>query len=337
VHAYGVLSFTDVIVKSSNVGAIKIGLRLGPERLGRYVRRFGFGAALSPDFPGENPGIVWDPAKLDESALASVSMGYQVSVTPLQMATAVSAIANGGELIEPRVVRAVVRDGRRAEVRPKRLGRAVSAATAAELTAIMEAVVDRGTATLAKIPGYTIAGKTGTAARLVDGRYSQTEYNASIVGFLPSRDPVATIIVVIDSPHGDQYYGGSVAAPIFKRIAEATLRQLGVSPTVNPAPPVLVTHRDEDPESAAPRVVVMPARAAIGGAPAPQGLPDVRGLSAREALRTLGQAGVAARMTGSGFVVSQDPAAGTPIEPGASCQLRLDRLAPGPSPEPSRP
>jgi cell division protein FtsI/penicillin-binding protein 2 len=337
VHAYGVLSFTDVIVKSSNVGAIKIGLRLGPERLGRYVRRFGFGATLSPDFPGENPGIVWDPAKLDESALASVSMGYQVSVTPLQMATAVSAIANGGDLIEPRVVRAVVRNGRRTEVRPKRLGRAVSQATAAELTTIMEAVVQRGTATLAKIPGYTIAGKTGTAAKLVDGRYSQTEYNASFVGFLPSRDPVATIIVVIDSPHANQYYGGSVAAPIFKRIAEAALRQLGVSPTVNPAPPVLVTHRTEDPESAVARVVVMPARAAVGGTPAPQGLPDVRGLSAREALRTLGQAGVTARMTGSGFVVNQDPAAGTPIDPGASCQLWLDRLASVPSAEPSRP
>ena len=115
-HHYGVLSFTDVIVKSSNVGAIKVGLRLGPERLGRYVNRFGFGQTLAPDFRGETPGIVWSAARLDASALASVSMGYQVGVTPLQMAAAVSSVANGGELLEPRVVRAFISDGRRDEV-----------------------------------------------------------------------------------------------------------------------------------------------------------------------------------------------------------------------------
>ena len=102
------LSFTDVIVKSSNVGAIKVGLQLGPQRLGMYARRFGFGRGLSPDFPGEASGILWDPAKLDSSALASMSMGYQVGVTALQMVSAVSAVANGGELIQPRVVRALI-------------------------------------------------------------------------------------------------------------------------------------------------------------------------------------------------------------------------------------
>ncbi|MBA3891305.1 MAG: penicillin-binding protein 2, partial [Gemmatimonadaceae bacterium] len=109
VHTYGVLPFTDVIVKSSNVGAIKVGLRLGPERLGRYVSRFGFGQAIGPDFRGENPGIVWNPARLDASALASVSMGYQIAVTPLQMAAAVSSVASGGSLVEPRVVRAIIK------------------------------------------------------------------------------------------------------------------------------------------------------------------------------------------------------------------------------------
>ena len=126
-HRYGVLSFTDVIVKSSNVGAIKVGLKLGPERLGRYVSRFGFGQTLLPDFRGENAGIVWNPSKLDPGAVASVSMGYQVGVTPVQMATAVSSIANGGMLYEPRVVRATITDGRRSEMpaqgaAPNRLG-----------------------------------------------------------------------------------------------------------------------------------------------------------------------------------------------------------------------
>ena len=239
-HQYGTLTFTDVLVKSSNVGAIKAGMRLGPERLGQYVSRFGFGQALAPDFRGENAGIVWNPDRLDPSALASVSMGYQVGVTAVQMASAVSSVANGGTLYEPRVVRAVIKDGKRVEVEHKALRRTVSETTAAELTTIMEQVVERGTATAAKIDGFTIAGKTGTAQKLVDHRYSHSDYNASFVGFLPSRKPALTIIVVIDSPHANGYYGGTVAAPIFKRIAEESLRHLGIGPTINPAPPVLV-------------------------------------------------------------------------------------------------
>ena len=137
-HRYGPLSFTDVIVKSSNVGAIKVGLKLGPERMGLYVRRFGFGRPSSPDFPGESPGIVWDPSKLNDSALASVSMGYQVGVTPLQMAAAASVIANGGTLYEPHVVRATIKGGVRTPVPPKAVRRAILPETAATLTTIME-------------------------------------------------------------------------------------------------------------------------------------------------------------------------------------------------------
>ena len=209
-HNYQVLSFTDVIVRSSNVGAIKIGLRVGTERLSRFVSRFGFGRPVSPDFPGESPGIVWNADKWTESALASVSMGYQVGVTPLQMVAAVSSVANGGELVEPRVIRAVYRDNRRYAVTPKILRRTISADTAATLTTIMEGVVAdaHGTANAARIPGYTIAGKTGTAAKLVNGHYSTSDYNASFVGFIPSRNPVVAIIVVTDSPHAGPYTGG---------------------------------------------------------------------------------------------------------------------------------
>ncbi len=125
-HNYGVLSLTQVIVKSSNVGAIKIGLRLGPERLGMYVNRFGFGRPTSPDFPGESPGIVWNPAKLNDGAVASISMGYQVGVTPLQMTAAMNTVANGGNWIEPRIVRAAIRDGVRTPITPKVTRRAIS-------------------------------------------------------------------------------------------------------------------------------------------------------------------------------------------------------------------
>jgi cell division protein FtsI/penicillin-binding protein 2 len=326
-HDYGSLSFTDVIVKSSNVGAIRVGLLLGPDRLGAYVRRFGFGRPLSPDFPGETPGIVWDPAKLDNSALASVSMGYQVGVTPLQMVAAVSSVANGGDLIQPRVVRALVRDGKRTEVKPTVVGRTISKATSVVLTGIMEQVVERGTATYAQVPGYTIAGKTGTAAKLIDGRYSGSDYFASFVGFLPSRNPVATVIVVLDSPHAHGYYGGPTAGPVFQKIAEATLQHFGVPPSLNAPPPVLVARRDGA-DGIQPIRNLRPASILPAGAVASANdMPDLRGLGAREALKAAARIGLSARIYGSGVVANQRPAAGTPLEPGMTAELWLSRTA----------
>lgn len=323
-HNYGVLSFQDVIVKSSNVGAIKIGFKLGTDRLSDYVQRFGFGRPASPDFPSESPGIVWDRAKWTDSALASVSMGYQVGVTPLQMASAVSSVANGGEYMEPRVVRAVYRDNRRFEVKPKVQRRIVSVDTSASMTGIMEKVVEKGTGTLAQIKGYTVAGKTGTANKLANGRYSNDTY-ASFVGFLPSRDPVATILVVLDSPRGPNgHFGGPVSAPIFKRIAESTLRYLGVGPTINAAPPVLVAEEGDDGPSVPVRMQwdnVTPGLEDVAGT-----VPDVIGMSARDATRKLIKAGLQApRLSGDGFVVAQQPLPGAPIVEGQNAALTLDR------------
>jgi len=330
-HNYGVLSFEDVIVKSSNVGAIKIGLQVGAERMGRYVRQFGFGHPISPDFPGESPGIVWDPAKWTDRALASVSMGYQIAVTPLQMATAVSAIANGGELVEPRIVRAIHRDGVRYTVARKVLGRVVSPETAATLTGILENVVDRGTGVAAKLPGYehAIAGKTGTAHKLVNGRYSNSDYNASFVGFLPSRGSAVTIIVVVDSPHAGSYYAASTAVPIFKRIADGTMRYLGIPPTTDVRPPLVVRRREERGVGTLPASAVREPVVRVVADGEPGTMPDLRGMSAREATHLLARHGVAARLVGDGFVVAQHPPAGEPIDAGLVCQLRLAR-APGP-------
>ena len=324
-HDYGSLSFTDVMVKSSNVGAIKVGLTLGSERLGVYVRRFGFGRALSPDFPGETTGIVWDPRKLDNSALASMSMGYQVGVTPLQMVAAVSSVANGGDLIQPRVVRALIRDGKRTDVTPTVLGRTISKDTAATLTGIMEQIVERGTATYAQVAGYTIAGKTGTASKLVNGRYSNSDYYASFVAFLPSRDPVATIIVVIDSPRAHGYYGGPIAGPVFQRIAEATLRHLGVPPTLDAPPPVLVARRSDRPDIQPVHGQRDASLVHVDTDGTVRDLPDLRGLSARDAVRVLTKIGLTARLKGSGVVTSQIPQPGTLIEPGMTCELALER------------
>jgi cell division protein FtsI (penicillin-binding protein 3) len=337
-HDYGVLSFTNVIVKSSNVGAIKVGLKLGPERLSEYVRRFGFGRRASPDFPGETPGIVWDPSKLKDRALARVSMGYQVGITALQMATAASSVANGGELLQPRVVRAVIKDGRRLPVPRKVVGRTINSGVAAELTTIMEKVVEEGTGKGARLPGYTIAGKTGTAAQIVNGHYSTTDYNASFVGFAPSRKPMFTIIVVIDAPHANGHTGGVAAAPVFQKIADAALRHYGVGPTLNAPPPLLVTRREETPHEqptsgpADPQAVV-----AVGASPSDSTVvPELTGMSARDALRLLARLGVSTQLHGAGIVVDQRPSAGTAIESGLTATIWLGRQAPA-RPESSTP
>ncbi len=327
-HEYGVLPFIDVIAKSSNVGAIKVGMKLGAERLGRYITRFGFGQTLATDFRGENGGIVWNSDRLDPSALASVSMGYQIGVTPLQMAAAVSVVANGGELVEPHVVRAFIRNGRREEVPRKVVRRAISEETAATMTDIMEAVVERGTAkAFAHMEGYTVAGKTGTASKLVNRSYSKSDYNASFVGFVPSRQPALTIVVVIDSPHANGYYGATVAAPVFKRIAEAALRHLGVGPTLNAPPPVIVARHDAHTGGMAPRPAIAPVTPPRAAGLPPGEMPDLRGLSARDALRTLTRIGLTARIDGDGFVTEQSPEAGTRLVRGDGCILRLERRA----------
>ncbi len=330
--AHGTLSFTDVIVLSSNIGAIKIGLQVGAERLGRYVHRFGFGTRLSPDFPSENAGMVWNPDAWSVSTLMSVSMGYEIGVTPLQMAAAASAVANGGELVQPRVLRAIIEGNRRTVVPRKVIRRAIAPETAAQLLPIMEGVVERGTARSARLADYTVAGKTGTASKLVNGRYSKTDYYASFVGFVPSRQPALTIMVMIDSPHGPNHliFGGAVAAPIYQRIADAALRYLAVPPTLHAVPPVLVSRRDGpvpvNVSGTAVPLTILPS-------PAPQGqivVPDLRGLSGREALRALARLGICAKVTGRGVVVEQDPGPGGPLEPGASCHLELGRpTAPG--------
>jgi cell division protein FtsI/penicillin-binding protein 2 len=231
-----------VIVKSSNVGAIKIALKIGPEKFSEYVQKFGFGDRARPTSAvriGHRLGTV----EADPTARSHRSRwATQVGVTPLQMAAAVSAVANGGELLQPRAVRAVIRDGKRLPVPRKVLDRAISTGTAATLTEIMEDVVSRARGRKRRFPGFTVAGKTGTAKKLVNGSYrGHSDYNVSFVGFVPSRKPVFAIVVVVDSPHRVSPYGGVVAAPIFQKIASAALRHHGIPQTIDAPAPLLVT------------------------------------------------------------------------------------------------
>ncbi len=326
-HSYGILSFREVIAKSSNVGSIKVGLRVGAERFLAYMQRFGFGRRSSPDFPSENAGLLWTPKS--DSALASMLIGYEIGVTPIQMAAALSSIANGGELVQPRIVRTVLRGGRRLPVPRKVIGRTVSERTAAEMRSILEAVVEPGgTATRAQVVGYTVAGKTGTAKKIVNGSYrGHNDYNVSFAGFVPSRDPAFTIIVVVDSPRKVSPYAGVVAAPIFQKIAEAVLRQRGVAPTLNAAPPVLVARMDEVRQQQTSSPVTSPAIVSVAattgdGEPA---FPDLVGMNARDAVQLLAKMGIGARVHGAGFVVDQQPAAGSSLSAAAVASLWLER------------
>jgi len=227
----GWMTFAQMIQKSSNIGAAKTGMLVGDQRLYRYLQAFGFGQRTDIDLPGEVSGLLKAPREWGRRSLASISMGQEVGVTPLQMITAVSAIANDGVLMKPYVV-AEVRDQkgqRMKEILPQVKRRVVSPATAHTLTTIMEGVVSSGTGTKAAIPGFRVAGKTGTAQKVDPrtGTYSSALSIGSFVGFVPADAPRLTIIVVIDEPQGEAW-GGVVAAPVFRRVGEQVLTYLGV-------------------------------------------------------------------------------------------------------------
>ncbi len=227
------LSFSEVIAYSSNVGAIQLGLRVGEEKLYERIRAFGFGSKTGIDLNGESAGLVHPVEEWNKRALAYTSFGQGISVTPLQLANAFAAIANGGTLYRPYVVAAIGRDGERAPLpgRPEVLGRPISATTARTLERMLELVVvaEHGTGKRAAIPGYRVAGKTGTAEKPGQGGYVEGKYVASFVGFAPARDPRVLCLVVIDEPGGLRYHGGDAPAAAFAKIVRHALLRLGVA------------------------------------------------------------------------------------------------------------
>jgi cell division protein FtsI (penicillin-binding protein 3) len=220
------LSVAQILAQSSNVGAVKIGLELGVERFYDWTRRFGFGEPTGIAFPGEEQGIVPTPSEFSGSTIGNLPIGQGLSVTPIQMAAAYSAIANGGILRPPQLIldrgdtSAPAADGHRV----------ISRQTAAQLTQMLEGVLaPGGTASEVSVPGYTLAGKTGTAEVAIKGGYSDSQFVASFVGFAPAQNPQLLVAVVVDKPQGN-YYGGVVAAPAFGEIAKFALPYLGIEP-----------------------------------------------------------------------------------------------------------
>src|SRR5499427_5928317 len=241
---FGLLTVSDILAKSSDVGAIKIALRMGAPKFYEYIRAFGFGQQTGVDLPGESRGLLHRLENWSAISIGSVSMGQEIGVTPIQLATAVSAIANGGLLYKPHVVQQVKRGEQNlpaeravAVTEPRRVIRPETAAT---LRRLMEGVVLNGTGKLARLDGWTAAGKTGSAQKIdpSTGRYSRTELIASFTGFAPINNPAITVLISLDSPVG-LHEGGQVAAPVFKRIAEQVLTYLG-TPRDAPVNPKLI-------------------------------------------------------------------------------------------------
>ena len=220
------LTVTQIVEQSSNIGTITMAQRLGEGRLSSWIDRFGFGASTGIDFPGESPGFALPLNQWSGSTIGTVPIGHGIAVTPIQMARAYSAIANGGVLVTPHLIDRV--DGQEVAATKKR--RIVSRAVSRQMLTMLRGVVLEGTGTEAAIPGYTVAGKTGTAAKIEsNGRYSTSRYVASFVGLVPATKPRLVIMVMVDEPRGN-IYGGVVAAPAFKEIARFNLQHLEVPP-----------------------------------------------------------------------------------------------------------
>jgi cell division protein FtsI (penicillin-binding protein 3) len=353
---FGLLSVADILAQSSDVGAIKIALRLGAPKFYDYIRAFGFGQTTSVDMPGESKGLLrrlesWTPV-----SIGSISMGQEVGVTPIQLISAVSAIANGGMLYRPHVI-AELRRGERVlpaegPLTPAEPRRVIRPETAATLRRLMEGVVLDGTGKLAHLDGWTAAGKTGSAQKIdpATGRYSPTHFVASFTGFAPISNPAVTILVSLDSPVGF-HEGGMVAAPVFKRIAEQVLPYLDVPRDVPVGPRLMQAsfrNRDvsdsaaledftptdfsglpdqppaessasnsKESKSATPSVTV----AVDEGGDIE--VPDFSGKTMREVTEACIRLGLDPVLVGSSLATNQTPAAGSKVRRGAKITVQF--------------
>jgi cell division protein FtsI (penicillin-binding protein 3) len=345
-HPFGTLTLADALAKSSNVAAIKLGLRVGDPTMYEYITRFGFGSRTGIELPGETAGMLRPVSRWQPSSIGSVAIGQEVGVTPVQMAAAFGALANDGVRIAPHLIREIRSAGGVPSYRPNpEQHRVISKQTAAALRGMLEGVTLNGTAKKAQLDGYTAAGKTGTAQK-IDPKtktYSKTKFVASFVGFAPVNNPAVVIIVVIDEP-GGAYHGGDVAAPVFRQIAEQILPEMGVLPDTDFNSPELVASamqtpaeiskmRDEEKrrdnnvkqqesrDSTMPRVT---ARDNTGGeivyAVATSNaivMPDLRGRSVRDVARACARLGMQVEAHGEGGrVMAQVPLAGAELRQG---------------------
>lgn len=337
-HQNDWLSPTQVLAKSSNIGALKIGLGLGEAGLHSAYRRFGFGETVGLPVPGEASGVLRPKGRpWYDVETANASFGQGISVTTVQLAQAMSAIANGGKLVDPILVRRIT-DGRGNVVKewtPHVKREAVPGHIARMVAEMLTAVVEEGgTGVEASMNGFRVAGKTATAQKVdsATGKYSEDKYTASFAGFVPADKPRLVVVVVLDEPMIGRY-GGDLAGPVFRRVAEASLRHLGVPPS-NAAPKLkaVAANANPNPEKVvaeaadAPEGTTTTTSAALPetiGPPAPNGIkvPDASGMGARTAIKAIGAAGLVPVVEGTGKLVKQVPSAGAQVPKGTPVRL----------------
>jgi len=347
VHAYGWLTLREALRHSSNIAMVKMAQRLDPESQYGYLRDFGFGSPTGVPYPSESAGLLRRPAQWSGYSQASLAMGYEIAVTPLQMVMAYGALANDGVLMEPRLVREVrSRDGRvRAEYEPRAVRRVVSRDVARSVAAALAEVVEEGTGQQASLETFAVAGKTGTARRVASGRYERGAYTASFAGFFPAEDPQLVFLVKLDRPRGE-YYGGLAAAPVTRATLAAALaarntpldrravarkvqerRATREQPVGAGAPAVRFASLvgDEAAQAAVgPFIFVLdgaPLAQAESASEAPRPVPQVAGLAIRDAVRRLHAQGFRVQVEGTGPVKGTIPAAGAAVRPGETVRV----------------
>jgi cell division protein FtsI (penicillin-binding protein 3) len=313
---HGWLTVQDIIRVSSNIGSCKVGKELGAGKFYRYLDAFGFTEKTGVDLLGEDTGEIRPPASWSPIDLAIISFGQGVSVTALQVITALSCIANEGNLMKPYLVERIT-DGRGKDVvefSPEVRRKVLSAEMCNRITTVLQGVVRTGTGTRARVPGYEVAGKTATAQKIdrATGRYSEEKVIASFMGYLPADKPRLAILVIVDEPKRTPY-GGVAATPIFQRIAEELMQYLGVPPTEEAFGRKLTLAQ-------APRTKRQKAKEQKF---ALHRMPDLRGLSMREALARLEREKVRVRLAGSGMLVGQRPHPGAALKEGCEVFLKF--------------
>ena len=322
-ESYGAVTFTDIVKKSLNTGFAQVGLSLGAEKMMHYTRLFGFGAQTGIDLPGEEEGILFKAEDMRDSDIATTAIGQSIAVTPLQLVTAMSAIANGGMLMRPHIVREIKNpDGSVYEERkPQEVRETLQKTVNRTLIGLLEQVVATGGGSKAAVRGYRIAGKTGTAQkiRLDTSGYMEGRYIASFCGFAPVEDPIFTVLVMIDDPRGGNFYGGQIAAPVASRIFAQLLRYAHVEPSSNP-----FTKEDEPSESSPAEEKRAEEKRMEAIATPPEGkalVPDFTGLSMREAARLAEQRGLFFESEGTGAAVSQSLGVNDIVEQGTHVKV----------------
>ena len=303
-ESYGAVTFTDIVKKSLNTGFAQVGLSLGAEKMMHYTRVFGFGERTGIDLPGEEEGILFNADDMRDSDIATTAIGQSIAVTPLQLVTAIAAIANGGTLMHPYIVREIRNpDGSIYEERaPREIRRVLEPTVDRTLIGLLEQVVASGGGKKAGVKGYRIAGKTGTAQKIrrETAGYLEGRYIASFCGFAPVEDPIFTVLVMIDDPRGGDFYGGQIAAPVASRIFTQLLRYAHVEPSSNTfAETTGETEkgRSDDEEKRMEAAATPPEGKAV--------VPDFTGLSLREAARLAELRGLTFESEGTGAAVSQ--------------------------------